>query len=119
MKLAHAAVLGMILLFSGGYQEANAKMIAVSGTELPIFEDSILVPEETRYSADLKVVTYAVSKPLEEVIAFYESFLKEQGFSCLGGRREGSFDASVKRGQSMFTLRIYTVQNRTIVQCIW
>lgn len=120
MRVAGIVLLCVFLLYPLNTQAEKARVIVVSGIELPLPEGATLLAGESRYPADPSIATYAVPGSLEETIVFYESFLKGNRFLVLGGRNGENFNASVKKGQVMCTLRIFRARNnRTIVQCIW
>ena len=60
-----------------------------------------------------------MNKPIKKVINFYTAFLKDNNFSIIGGEEGPKFNASVKKGRTMFTLKISSDKNYTVVQFIW
>lgn len=96
-----------------------AEDIEIAGLKIPLIEGAQLVKGEQRQRTQARIVTYTVDRPLSEVTGFYESFLKENGFIVMGGAEEGGFNASVKKDEVMFTLRIYSQGERTVLQFIW
>lgn len=96
-----------------------AEMIEISGIQIPLIEDAVPVKGTEAQTTNAQIAAYAVDRPLSEVIKFYESFLKENDFLLMGGREDDNFNASVKKGETMFTLRIYSENQQTIIQFIW
>lgn len=93
--------------------------IEISGFGVPLIENAKPVPGEDKQTANFRLATYAVDKPLADVVQFYESFLKENDFLILGPEEENGFSASVKKDNTMFTLKIYSENKKTIIQFIW
>lgn len=96
-----------------------AEMVEISGIQIPLIEDAVPIKGKGEQPANANMLVYTVDRPLSQVIKFYESFLKENDFSLIGGKEDDSFNASVKKGETMFTLRIYSENQQTIIQFIW
>jgi len=96
-----------------------AGVISISGTQIPVIEGAKADQEEEILSGEARIATYFTERPLEEAISFYESFFKGNGFAVIGGRDSTGFNVAVKKGNSMFSLRIFTQAGRTAIQFIW
>lgn len=93
--------------------------IEISGTQIPVIAGAVPTEAGEAQTTNAQIAAYAVDKPLSEVIKFYESFFAENNFLLIGGKQGGVFNASVKKGKTMFTLMIYSQNNQTIIQFIW
>jgi len=91
----------------------------VAGIDIPVMEGAVLAAGIPTKSVHTNIATYQTNRPLDEVIGFYESFFKENNFIFLGGKENGSFSASVKKDEAMFSLRIYSHNDKTVIQFIW
>lgn len=97
----------------------TGEMVEIAGMQIPLIEDAVPAKRAEAQTTDAKILVYTVDKPLSEVIKFYESFFAENNFLLIGGKQGGAFNASVKKGETMFTLMIYSQNNQTIIQFIW
>lgn len=96
-----------------------AETVDILGMQIPLIEGAKLVKDEQEGSLKAKMVNYTVEKPLNEVVGFYQSFLETNGFRIIGGLEEGgSFNASVKRNDIQFCIRIYAQDGLTRIQFI-
>jgi hypothetical protein len=95
------------------------EIIDVQGVSIPVIEGAVSAKNDDTGATNARVSTYSTDKTVLEVIRFYETFLGENGFIFIGGQENGSFNASVKKGECMFTLRIYSSGPNTILQFIW
>ncbi len=99
---------------------AFAKLaIEISGQLIPVLEGAVSLGNDTALVTNARVSTYSTNKTVDETISFYEVFLKENGFIFIGGEDNGSFNASIKKGDCMFTLRIYLSGRKTLIEFIW
>jgi len=96
-----------------------AEVVEIAGIKIPVIEGAVVSGWIENPAANVETVSYAVGKPLPEVVKFYELFFANNDFILFGGRESGSFNASVKKDQAMFTLRIYVSGSQTILQFIW
>ncbi|MBI4707037.1 MAG: hypothetical protein HY761_03825 [Candidatus Omnitrophica bacterium] len=81
--------------------------LEISGMQIMIIAGASLKKQSIEQGSSARIVTYEVDKPLDEVISFYEAFLNGDSFSVIRGRQNNIFDASVKKNNVMFSLRIY------------
>jgi hypothetical protein len=114
LKILILAVIFYLILSNSLFADPGIK---ISGIQIPLPERSI--QKDSRLTPQARIVTYAVNKPLDEVVRFYESYLKENGFIVIGGAQEAGFNASVKKDSIMFTIRIYPQDGKTLIQFIW
>jgi hypothetical protein len=96
-----------------------AQTIEISGIQIALIEGARHMHSSEAETIQGKVATYIVKKPLTEVIEFYKLFFKENDFRLIGGFDEEGFNASVRKGNLMFTLRVYSKNKKTILQFIW
>jgi hypothetical protein len=89
----------------------------ISGVLIPLIDGATHVDEKVMSNASVE--TFVVNKPLAQVVAFYSSFLKENGFLLIGGEDPSGFNASAKKNNAMFTLKIYSQNQKTIIHFIW
>jgi hypothetical protein len=89
----------------------------VAGITLPLIEGAVDHGDLGIDNANVE--TFATGKPLAEVVAFYSAYFKDNGFLLIGGEEAGGFNASVKKGDSMFTVKIFAEKGKTILQFIW
>ena len=94
-----------------------AEALDISGVSIPIIEGSGRASDAGRDNANVE--TYIVNKPLAEVVAFYASYFKDNAFLIIGGEDSSGFNASVKKNAAMFTVKIYSQKDKTILQFIW
>lgn len=112
--------LSLLFIFTGIILLYGSETIEISGIEIPIIEGAKLFRGLASEPVKGKVIKYAVAKPLSEVVSFYASFLKKNGFSVIGGLdSEGSYNASAKKDKTQFTLLIYAQNGLTRLQFIW
>jgi hypothetical protein len=93
--------------------------IYIMGVYIPIIEGARPVKEESPLSPGISVAAYNVYKPLNDVISYYHDFLKGNNFLVIGGEERDGFNASVRKEDCMFTIRIYIDVNKTILQFVW
>ncbi len=93
--------------------------LEISGMQIMMIAGASLKKQSVEEGSSAKIVTYEVSKPLDEVVSFYELFFKGDGFSVIGGRQNNIYDAAVKKNNVMFSLRIYSEAGKTIIQFKW
>ncbi len=93
--------------------------IEISGQLIPVLEGAVSLGNDTALAANARASTYSTDKTVDETISFYEAFLKENGFIFIGGEENGSFNVSIKKGDCMFTLRIYPSGRKTLIEFIW
>jgi hypothetical protein len=94
-----------------------AETVTIHSAVIPLIEGA--TPAEQSKAANVKVEKFYVDKPLDEVVTFYSSYLKANGFLIIGGDSPTGFDASVKKEESMFTLKIYSEKGKTVIQFAW
>lgn len=116
IKTPILALLLYLIFFTYLYAEG---IIEISGLNIPLIEGARVSHQGRQAEANATIVTYTVEKPLAEVIRFYETFLKDNAFLLMGGEEEGGFNASVKKGNAMFTLKVYAQDQHTLIQFIW
>lgn len=66
-----------------------------------------------------RIAVYETDIPLSGVIDYYRSFFIANNFMILGGDDPYGYNASVKKEELMFTIRIFALGERTIIQFIW
>lgn len=89
----------------------------ISGVSIPLVEGATHVAEKEMPNASVE--TFVVNKPLTQVVAFYSSYLKDNGFLLIGGEDPGGFNVSAKKNNTMFTLKIYSQDQKTVIYFIW
>jgi len=94
-----------------------AESVSVSGVGLTLIEGAV-------HSGDMgidnaSVETFTINKPLAEVVAFYSAYFKNNGFLIIGGEDPTGFNASVKKDNSMFTVKIFAEKGKTVLQFVW
>jgi hypothetical protein len=115
-----AFIVAVIMMFSAVCYAGVERSLDILGMQVPLPGEYVLESLEQDKNIHAQVATYLIQKPLGEVVSFYQSFLKENNFSVLGGiQADGSFDASVKKDAVQFSLRIFTSKNNTMVQFVW
>jgi hypothetical protein len=109
----------LFLIFSLGLSAFlyAAQTITISGLSIPLIEGATHVDEQD--TPNVKVETFSAQKPMSEVSAFYSAYLNTNGFLLIGGANPDGFDASVKKGAAMFTLKIYSRGKLTFIRFIW
>lgn len=105
-----------LILLTSAYADLS---IEISGQLIPVPEPAVNLGTDAALAANARVQTYSTDKTVDETISFYEAFLKENGFIFIGGEDNGSFNASIKKGDCMFTLRIYVSGRKTLIEFIW
>jgi hypothetical protein len=115
------AIVGMTLMVFVLAGAVYAKEgIEISGMRIPVVEDARLESKGRGDKINARVAVYKTARPLDEVVNFYERFLKEHDFLIMGGTDEnGNFDVSVKKENTQFSLRIYAQEGETVIQFIW
>lgn len=94
-----------------------AGSFTVSGVALPLIEGAV---DHGDLGVDnANVETFVTGKPLAEVVAFYSAYFKDNGFLLIGGEEAGGFNASVKKDDSMFTVKVFAEKGKTILQFVW
>lgn len=93
--------------------------IDIAGAQIPIMEGAVSAQAEAVPLADTRIAAFTTEKSLDSVVIFYESFFKDNGYLVIGGKSGGEYNASLKKENTMFTLRIYSESGRTIIQFIW
>lgn len=96
-----------------------ASSVEVAGLTLPLIAGAELLPSSASQSGVTHVITYSVDKPVADVVAFYQPYLLENGFTLIGGAEGDNFNASVKKADTMFTVRIFSANQKTLLQFIW
>ena len=96
-----------------------AGFVSIGGQDIPLMEGAVALRQESRQAVNLSVRAYAVGWSCEEAFAFYQDFFSSNGFEVVGGSEAGGYNISVKKSGSLFTLRIYAEQNKTLIQFIW
>ncbi|MCX5705502.1 MAG: hypothetical protein NTZ92_05560 [Candidatus Omnitrophica bacterium] len=91
--------------------------VNVSGVNLALIEGA--VHSGNTGIGNASVETFTISKPLAEVVAFYSVYFKNNGFLIIGGEDSSGFNASVKKDSSMFTVKIFVENGKTILQFVW
>lgn len=94
-------------------------IVDIAGIQIPLIEGAVVSNTQEKLSSDVKVVTYTLAKPLAEVIEFYASFFRENNFILIGGKDKIGFNASIKKDNALFTLRISSFGANTVLQFIW
>ncbi|MBU0504218.1 MAG: hypothetical protein V1842_00835 [Candidatus Omnitrophota bacterium] len=95
------------------------QVINIMGQYVPIIEGARPAKEELNVSPGIRVAAYDVFKPLNDVISYYRDFLKGNNFLIIGGEERDGFNASARKEDCMFTIRIYIDVNKTILQFVW
>ena len=113
-KFLCAFLFSLIFLIS---ISSAAENVNISGVSVPLISGAAHVDEKD--SANVRVETFVVDKPLAEVIAFYSSFLKNNGFLSMGGEDPSGYNISAKKDNAMFTLKIYSQGQKTYINFIW
>ncbi|MBU1726939.1 MAG: hypothetical protein KJ880_04860 [Candidatus Omnitrophica bacterium] len=98
--------------------------VRVFASDIEIFGTLIPLPANAKEVSSpglnkARMVTYKVKLPVSEVVGFYKSFLKQNGFEVIGGNEEGEFNLSVKKNTCLFTLRVFPEGSNTVIQFIW
>jgi hypothetical protein len=93
-----------------------ADSVNILGTQIPLIDGAKHVSE--REISNAKVETFVADKPVSEVVSFYSSYLKVNGFLIIAGEDSAGFNASVKKDATMFTLKIYPENQKTVIQFI-
>ena len=96
-----------------------AQTIEISGIQIPLIEGARRMHSSETEIIQGEVVTYIVKKSQTEVVEFYKLFFKKNDFDLIGDFDEDGFNASVRKGNLMFTLRVYSRNKKTILQFIW
>ena len=109
-------ILAAFILIVGSRAYA-AESVNVSGVGLPLIDGAVHSGDMGVDSASVE--TFAISKPLAEVVAFYSAYFKNNGFLIIGGEDSSGFNASVKKDSSMFTVKIFAENGKTILQLVW
>lgn len=113
-------IIGVIMLIFSVSCAGSERGVDILGMQVPLPGEYVLESLEYDNNIHAHVARYLVKKPLTEAVHFYTSFLAENGFSVLGGEQaDGSFDASVKKDNVQFLLRVYIYKNMTMVQFVW
>lgn len=98
------------------YADQNIKIM---GECIPIIEGAKPAKEELAKVADIRMATYEVFRPVNEVIGYYRDFFKGNNFLLIGGEEPDGFNASVRKENAMFTIRIFSKGDRSMLQFIW
>ncbi|MFH1398258.1 MAG: hypothetical protein ABIH27_06915 [Candidatus Omnitrophota bacterium] len=116
-----AILLFLILVYIGLFSSAVCadETINIMGVYIPIIAGAKPVKEGARLNPGIHVVAFEVSRPLNEVISYYHDFLIGNNFLLIGGEERDGFNAAVRKGESMFTVRIFSEVNKVIVQFVW
>jgi hypothetical protein len=94
-------------------------MVRVAGIDLPLMEQVNTQARKISQGAQATVLTLVVHASADEAINFYDSYFKENGFLVIGKKVGSVYNVSVKKGDSLFGVRIYTEDQKTILQFIW
>lgn len=97
----------------------HAQTIEILGTEIPLMKGARRLDSKESTIIQARVVSYIVNTSLSEAIEFYRIFFKENDFYLMGGEGKEGFNASVKKDEIMFTIKIYAKDKRTVIQFIW
>ena len=117
MKIRSAVLTAIFLVFFTAVLLADG-FIDINGLQVPLPQGAVKTQKQSRQEG-VRLAAYSVNKPLDEVVNFYSSFLSDNGFLLIGGEGAGGFNASVKKGAAMFTLRISKEKSATLVEFIW
>ena len=93
--------------------------IVISGMQIPVMEGAVPIRDEPQRLGGMSLAAYLLDSTLDTVVTYYESFLKENSFAFMGGRQDGGFNASVAKGNVLFTLKISRKGRKTIIEFIW
>ena len=118
MKKAVTLFLVIGLLAVYGYLYAG-QAVKVGNLEIPLIEGAVRAPEAGPQAAQARIATFRCDKPQTEVILFYETYLEENNFQCLGGEEPDGFNVAARKADTLFTLRIFTKAGYTFIQFVW
>jgi len=114
-KILFLVLVISVFLTSNLFAERSLK---IGEMDIPLI-DGASVSIQKPQSANARIASYRIKKPLVEVISYYKSFLDDNGFLVIAGGENEDFSAAVKKGDTMFTLKIYTDKDATVLQFIW
>jgi len=116
-KLSHVSPeFGLFFLSSGPL--FAGRDFNIKGQNIPIIEGASILRQESRQGT-YSTIVYTTVKALKDAAAFYQDFFKANGFETIGAEEGNEYNVSVKKGDAVFTLRIYTEQGQTAIQFIW
>jgi len=108
-----------VVFLCAGICFASKDTFIMKGVEIPVIDGLVAIEKGQKQSGDAKIITYKVRKSFEEVCAYYEDFFRNNGFSVIGGIEADVYNVSAKKGDCMFTLRIFAENENTTIQFIW
>lgn len=97
----------------------SSESLKIKHAEIPLPEEAIFQKKELDPQEQAEIFTYIVKKPFEEIVLFYEAYFQENDFSVIGGIGETGYDAAVKKGDLMFSIRISPDWEKTVIEFIW
>jgi hypothetical protein len=116
MRKAALAVAVAVVCLAG---QACAEEVVIGAAGVPLYAGAAKFKSGTGAGENSRVVNYSVRAQFDKVVAFYEQFFKDQGYTVLGGKGENTYNVSVKKGEAMFALNIFMVADDTIIQLVW
>lgn len=105
------------LVFLAGSEACEA--LSIASAEIPLPAAAVKIRDAGEAGGRARVASYALAAPVEEAVRFYTEFFARNGFLVIGGPSETGFNASVKKGDTLFGLRIWRDNDRTVIQFIW
>jgi hypothetical protein len=96
-----------------------ANTLDILGTQIPLPEGARLISAAQNGATNLNTALYLSNKPLAEVTQLYKDFFIQNGYIIIGGDENGGFNASVKAEDVMFSIKVYSKDNQTMVQFAW
>lgn len=113
-SLILAVIFGLVSVMA-----AQAASIEISGLGIPLVEGAKAIQGESGRTKEAHIATYVSDKTLADVIDFYRTFFSENAFLVIGGMEDDGFSASVKKDSGMFSIKIFSQNERVLVQFIW
>jgi len=97
-----------------------AHTLSIGDQDIPLIEGAVAVDERAQLPLKARCASYKIDLPLRVAVEFYSSFFNTNAFLVIGGiGSDGSFDASVKKESTHFTLRIFKEGGVTRLRFIW
>ena len=118
MKAKILVLIAIFCLIFAGNLRADSTLV-ISGMQIPLMEGATPKQEAPQRLGGARVAVYSLDAALEDVVSYYESFIKDNGFAVIGGRVEQEFNASVRKGDVLFTLKISPKGKKTLVEFVW
>ena len=103
------------LSFSSPLAFADSSL--VPGVGVPLVEGATFVQE--KQSANGYVRTYRTQLAVADAITFYQDYFAQNGYEVLAGEEAGCYSVSVRKGSTVFSVRIFQEGQDTRLQFIW